>query len=123
VLTTATTFTITRKTHEAAYRCWRNWSAKAPNPRSSMRSWLPDLEAATTHYAYPPNATIEQAMDRHRPFRWRPIARTRTAPRLSEQSPGPNTDEASADAQGLRAQPYDLGMAAAYGYGLIFAQI
>ncbi|MGX5850088.1 tetratricopeptide repeat protein [Mesorhizobium sp. PL10] len=112
------------KTHEAAYRCLENLAsqgAKSSLVYSELASL--HLEAATDHYAYPPGATVEQAMS----FAHRAIQMGPTSP-YAHRAYGylysrlGNTEEAIRwMRKAYQLNPYDLSMAAAYGYGLIFA--
>jgi tetratricopeptide (TPR) repeat protein len=112
------------KTHEAAYRCLEtlaNAGAKSSLVYSELASL--HLEAVSDHYAYPPNATIEKAVE----FAHRGVQMGPTSP-YAHRSYGyvsshlGNTDEAIRwMRKASELNPYDLGMAAAYGYGLIFA--
>ncbi|MBA1144336.1 tetratricopeptide repeat protein [Mesorhizobium neociceri] len=112
------------KTHEAAYRCLENLAsqgAKSSLVYSELASL--HLEAATDHYAYPPDATVEQAMS----FAHRAIQMGPTSP-YAHRAYGylysrlGNTEEAIRwMRKAYELNPYDLSMAAAYGYGLIFA--
>jgi tetratricopeptide (TPR) repeat protein len=112
------------KTHEAAYRCLDNLasqSAKSSLVYSELASLT--LEAATDHYAYPPGATVEQAMS----FAHRAIQMGPTSPYAHRaygylNSRLGNTEESIRwMRKAYELNPYDLSMAAAYGYGLIFA--
>lgn len=112
------------KTHEAAYRCLESLAsqgAKSSLVYSELASL--HLEAATDHYAYPPDATVEQAMS----FAHRAIQMGPTSP-YAHRAYGylysrlGNTEEAIRwMRKAYELNPYDLSMAAAYGYGLIFA--
>ncbi|AZO51295.1 MAG: hypothetical protein EOS58_02275 [Mesorhizobium sp.] len=111
-------------THEAAYRCLEklaNQGAKSSLVYSELASL--HLEAVTDHYAYPSGATIEQAMS----FAHRAVQIGPTSPYAHRaygylNSRLGNTDEAIRwMRKAHELNPYDLGMAAAYGYGLIFA--
>ncbi|MBB6411826.1 tetratricopeptide repeat protein [Mesorhizobium sangaii] len=112
------------RTHEAAYRCLENLvngGAKSSLVYSELASL--QLEAVSDHYAYPPNATIEKAVE----FAHRGVQMGPTSP-YAHRSYGyvssrlGNTDEAIRwMRKAYELNPYDLGMAAAYGYGLIFA--
>ena len=112
------------KTHEAAYRCLENLAsqgAKSSLVYSELASL--HLEAATDHYAYPPDATVEQAMS----FAHRAIQMGPTSP-YAHRAYGylysrlGNPEEAIRwMRKAYQLNPYDLSMAAAYGYGLIFA--
>ncbi|PTE09745.1 tetratricopeptide repeat protein [Mesorhizobium helmanticense] len=112
------------RTHEAAYRCLENLAnldAKSSLVYSELASL--HLEAVTDHYAYPPGATIEQAMlFAHRAAQMGP-----TSP-YAHRAYGylyarlGNSDESIRwMRKAHELNPYDLSMAAAYGYGLIFA--
>ncbi|MER9727334.1 hypothetical protein [Mesorhizobium sp. M0217] len=112
------------RTHEAAYRCLDNLAgqgAKSSLVYSELASLT--LEAATDHYAYPPGATVEQAMS----FAHRAIQMGPTSPYAHRaygylNSRLGNTEESIRwMRKAYELNPYDLGMAAAYGYGLIFA--
>jgi len=111
-------------THEAAYRCLEklaNQGAKSSLVYSELASL--HLETVTDHYAYPSGATIEQAMS----FAHRAVQIGPTSPYAHRaygylNSRLGNTDEAIRwMRKAHELNPYDLGMAAAYGYGLIFA--
>lgn len=112
------------RTHEAAYRCLENLAnldAKSSLVYSELASL--HLEAVTDHYAYPPGATIEQAMAlAHRAAQMGP-----TSP-YAHRAYGYLYSRLGNSEESIRwmrkaheLNPYDLGMAAAYGYGLIFA--
>ncbi|MCV3207110.1 hypothetical protein OHD62_10685 [Mesorhizobium sp. YC-39] len=112
------------RTHEAAYRCLENLAnldAKSSLVYSELASL--HLEAVTDHYAYPSGATIEQAMlFAHRAAQMGP-----TSP-YAHRAYGylyarlGNSDESIRwMRKAHELNPYDLSMAAAYGYGLIFA--
>ncbi|ESY52436.1 MULTISPECIES: tetratricopeptide repeat protein [unclassified Mesorhizobium] len=112
------------RTHEAAYRCLDNLvgqGAKSSLVYSELASLT--LEAATDHYAYPPGATVEQAIS----FAHRAIQMGPTSPYAHRaygylNSRLGNTEESIRwMRKAYELNPYDLGMAAAYGYGLIFA--
>jgi hypothetical protein len=112
------------KTHEAAYRCLEKLVGE--NTKSSLvYSELASLhlEAATNHYAYPPGASIEQAMAfGHRAIQMGPMSPHAHRAYGFFNSRLGNTDEATRwMRKAYELNPYDLGMAAAYGYGLIFA--
>jgi hypothetical protein len=112
------------KTHEAAYRCLK---ALASNGATSSLVYSElaslHLEAVNDHYAYPPDATVEKAVElAHRAVQMGP-----TSPYAHRSYGYINTRIGNAD-EALRwmrkaydLNPYDLAMAAAYGYGLIFA--
>ncbi|MES0127433.1 hypothetical protein [Mesorhizobium sp. M0029] len=112
------------RTHEAAYRCLDKLAgqgAKSSLVYSELASLT--LEAATDHYAYPPDATVDQAMS----FAHRAIQMGPTSPYAHRaygylNSRLGNTEESIRwMRKAYELNPYDLGMAAAYGYGLIFA--
>ncbi|TPK93815.1 hypothetical protein FJ934_17200 [Mesorhizobium sp. B2-4-12] len=112
------------KTHEAAYRCLETLAdngAKSPLVYSELASL--HLEAVNDHYAYPPDATVEKAMT----FAHRAVQMGPTSPYAHRSYGYINSRLGNAD-EALRwtrkaydLNPYDLAMAAAYGYGLIFA--
>ncbi|WP_095201977.1 tetratricopeptide repeat protein [Mesorhizobium carmichaelinearum] len=112
------------RTHEAAYRCLEtlaNSGAKSSLVYSELASL--QVEAVSDHYVYPPNATIEKAVE----FAHRAVQMGPTSPYAHRaygyvSSRLGNTDEAIRwMRKAYELNPYDLGMAAAYGYGLIFA--
>ena len=112
------------KTHEAAYRCLEKLvggGTKSSLVYSELASL--HLEAATDHYAYPPGASIEQAMSfAHRAIQMGPMSPHAHRAYGYLNSRLGNTDEAIRwMRKAYELNPYDLGMAAAYGYGLIFA--
>jgi tetratricopeptide (TPR) repeat protein len=112
------------KTHEAAYRCLEALAsndAKSSLVYSELASL--HLEAVNDHYAYPPDATIEKAVE----FAHRAVQMGPTSPYAHRSYGYINSRLGNAD-EALRwmrkaydLNPYDLAMAAAYGYGLIFA--
>ncbi|UCI29691.1 tetratricopeptide repeat protein [Mesorhizobium sp. B4-1-4] len=112
------------KTHEAAYRCLETLAdngAKSPLVYSELASL--HLEAVNDHYAYPPDATVEKAMT----FAHRAVQMGPTSPYAHRSYGYINSRLGNAD-EALRwtrkaydLNPYDLAMAAAYGYGLVFA--
>ncbi|TGQ71326.1 MAG: hypothetical protein E5V49_07775 [Mesorhizobium sp.] len=112
------------KTHEAAYRCLETLAdsgAKSSLVYSELASL--HLEAVNDHYAYPPDATTEKAMT----FAHRALQMGPTSPYAHRSYGYINSRLGNAD-EALRwmrkaydLNPYDLAMAAAYGYGLIFA--
>lgn len=112
------------KTHEAAYRCLEKLVAE--NTKSSLvYSELASLhlEAATDHYPYPLGASFEQAMSfAHSAIQMAPMSPHAHRANGYLNSRLGNTDEAIRwMRKAYEINPYDLGMAAAYGYGLIFA--
>jgi len=112
------------RTHEAAYRCLEtmaNSGARSSLVYSELASL--HLEAVNDHYAYPPDATIEKAVT----FAHRAVQMGPTSPYAHRAYGYINSRLGNAD-EALRwmrkaydLNPYDLAMAAAYGYGLIFA--
>ncbi|TPM32813.1 hypothetical protein [Mesorhizobium sp. B2-3-4] len=112
------------RTHQAAYRCLETLAengAKSPLVYSELASL--HLEAVNDHYAYPPDATIEKAMT----FAHRALQMGPTSPYAHRSYGYINSRLGNAD-EALRwmrkaydLNPYDLAMAAAYGYGLVFA--
>ncbi|PZV39052.1 tetratricopeptide repeat protein [Mesorhizobium kowhaii] len=112
------------RTHEAAYRCLENL-ANGGATSSLVYSELASLqvEAVSDHYAYPPNATIEKAVE----FAHRGVQMGPTSP-YAHRAYGYVSSRLGNTYEAIRwmrkayeLNPYDLGMAAAYGYGLIFA--
>lgn len=111
-------------THASAYRCLEAL-AKVGAKSSLVYSELASLhlEAVSDHYAYPPDATIEKAVELAR----RGIQMGPTSPYAHRaygyvSSSLGNTDEAIRwMRKAYELNRYDLGMAAAYGNGLIFA--
>jgi hypothetical protein len=112
------------KTHEAAYRCLEKLvgeDTKSSLVYSELASL--HLEAVTNHYGYPTGASIEQAMAfGHRAIQMGPMSPHAHRANGYFNSRLGNTDEAIRwMRKAYELNPYDLGMAAAYGYGLIFA--
>ncbi|RWG59811.1 MAG: tetratricopeptide repeat protein [Mesorhizobium sp.] len=112
------------KAHEAAYRCLEKLvreSTKSSLIYSELASL--HLEAVNNRYAYPPGATVEQAMSfAHRAIQMAPMSPHAHRAYGYLNSRLGNTDEAIRwMRKAYELNPYDLGMAAAYGYGLIFA--
>ena len=112
------------KTHEAAYRCLETLAsrdAKSSLVYSELASL--HLEAATDHYAYPPDATIDKALM----FAHRGVQMGPTSPYAHRAYGYINSRVGNAEQaiswmrKAYELNPYDLAMAAAYGYGLIFA--
>ncbi|WP_192254780.1 tetratricopeptide repeat protein [Mesorhizobium silamurunense] len=112
------------KTHEAAYRCLEKLVSEGTKS-SLVYSELASLhlEAVNNHYAYPAVATVEQAMSfAHRAIQMGPMSPHAHRAYGYLNSRLGNTDEAIRwMRKAYELNPYDLGMAAAYGYGLIFA--
>ncbi|RWP27986.1 hypothetical protein [Mesorhizobium sp.] len=112
------------KTHEAAYRCLEilvDRDAKSSLVFSELATL--HLEAGTDHYAYPAGATIEQAMSLAR----RAVQMGPTSP-YAHRAYGYLNSRLGNSEESIRwmrkayeLNPYDLSMAAAYAYGLIFA--
>lgn len=112
------------RTHEAAYRCLEKLvgtGTKSSLVYSELASL--HLEAVNNHYAYPPDASIEQAMSfAHRAIQMGPMSPHAHRANGYLNSRLGNTDEAIRwMRKAYELNSYDLGMAAAYGYGLIFA--
>lgn len=112
------------KTHLAAYRCLEDLAAhdaKSSLVYSELASL--HLEAMTDHYAYPSDPTIEKAMMyAHRGVQMGPTSpyAHRTYGYINSRLGNP--DEAIRwMRKAYELNPYDLAMAAGYGYGLIFA--
>ncbi|WP_214472225.1 tetratricopeptide repeat protein [Mesorhizobium sp. dw_380] len=112
------------RTHEAAYRCLETLAdngAKSSLVYSELASL--HLEAINDRYAYPPDATIEKALT----FAHRAVQMGPTSPNAHRAygyiySRLGNADEALRwMRKAYDLNPYDVSMAAAYGYGLIFA--
>ncbi|AZO53231.1 hypothetical protein EJ077_06715 [Mesorhizobium sp. M8A.F.Ca.ET.057.01.1.1] len=112
------------RTHEAAYRCLENLAengAKSSLVYSELASL--QLEAVNDHYAYPPDATIDKALT----FAHRAVQMGPTSPNAHRAygyiySRLGNADEALRwMRKAYDLNRYDIAMAAAYGYGLIFA--
>ncbi|TPM08838.1 hypothetical protein FJ960_06200 [Mesorhizobium sp. B2-3-11] len=112
------------RTHEAAYRCLENLAengAKSSLVYSELASL--QLEAVNDHYAYPPDATIDKALT----FAHRAVQMGPTSPNAHRAygyiySRLGNADEALRwMRKAYDLNHYDIAMAAAYGYGLIFA--
>jgi len=112
------------RTHEAAYRCLETLAengAKSSLVYSELASL--HLEAVNDHYAYPPDATIEKAIT----FAHRAVQMGPTSP-YAHRSYGYINSRLGNAEEALRwmrkaydLNPYDVAMAAAYGYGLVFA--
>ncbi|MDX8438461.1 tetratricopeptide repeat protein [Mesorhizobium australafricanum] len=112
------------KTHEAAYRCLEKLVSQGTKS-SLVYAELASLhlEAVTNSYAYPADATLEKAMSlAHRAVQMGPMSPHAHRAFGYLNSRLGNTDEAiRLMRKAYELNPYDLGMAAAYGYGLIFA--
>ncbi|MEI9401105.1 hypothetical protein [Mesorhizobium argentiipisi] len=110
--------------HEIAYRCLEKLVSEGTKS-SLVYAELAALhvEAVTAHYAYPPEATLEKAMSlAHRAVQMGPMSPHAHRAFGYLNSRLGNTDEAiRLMRKAYELNPYDLGMAAAYGYGLIFA--
>lgn len=112
------------KTHLAAYRCLEELAshdAKSSLVYSELASL--HLEAITDHYAYPPDPTIEKAMM----YAHRGVQMGPTSPYAHRTYGYINSRLGNAEEsirwmrKAYELNPYDLAMAAGYGYGLIFA--
>lgn len=112
------------QTQEVAYRCLEKLAAEGTKS-SLVYAELAALhgEAATAHYPYPPDATLEKAMLlAHRAVQMGPMNPHAHRALGYLNSRLGNGDEAiRLTRKAYELNPYDLGMAAAYGYGLIFA--
>ncbi|CDX28476.1 conserved hypothetical protein [Mesorhizobium plurifarium] len=115
---------MSAQTHEVAYRCLEKLVSEGTKS-SLVYAELAALhgEAVTAHYPYPPEATLEKAMSlAHRAVQMgamNPHAHRALGYLNSRLG---NADEAiRLTRKAYELNPYDLGMAAAYGYGLIFA--
>ncbi|TIR26911.1 MAG: hypothetical protein E5X34_04555 [Mesorhizobium sp.] len=110
--------------HEVAYRCLEKLAAEGTKS-SLVYAELAALhgEAVTAHYPYPPDATLEKAMSlAHRAVQMGPMNPHAHRALGYLNSRLGNADEAiRLTRKAYELNPYDLGMAAAYGYGLIFA--
>jgi tetratricopeptide (TPR) repeat protein len=112
------------ETHEAAYRCLEKLAdqdAKSSLVYSELSAL--QMEAVTDHYAYPPGASIEQAMS----LAHRAITMGPTSP-YAHRAYGYLNSRLGNSEESIRwmrkayvLNTYDLSMTAAYGYGLIFA--
>ncbi|TPO06009.1 hypothetical protein [Mesorhizobium sp. B1-1-5] len=115
---------MSAQTHEIAYRCLEKLVGEGTKS-SLVYAELAALhvEAVTAHYAYPPEATLEKAMSlAHRAVQMGPMSPHAHRALGYLNSRLGNTDEAiRLMRKAYELNPYDLGMAAAYGYGLIFA--
>ncbi|MBZ9813890.1 MULTISPECIES: tetratricopeptide repeat protein [unclassified Mesorhizobium] len=115
---------MSAQTHEIAYRCLEKLVGEGTKS-SLVYAELAALhvEAVTAHYAYPPEATLEKAMSlAHRAVQMGPMSPHAHRAFGYVNSRLGNTDEAiRLMRKAYELNPYDLGMAAAYGYGLIFA--
>jgi tetratricopeptide (TPR) repeat protein len=111
-------------THEAAYRCLESLAER--NAKSSLvyseLSAL-HLEAVTDRYPYPPHATLDQAMA----LAHKAVQQGPTSP-SAHRAYGYLIARAGRADEAIRwmrkaheLNTYDLSMAAAYAYGLIFA--
>ncbi|TPL02121.1 MULTISPECIES: tetratricopeptide repeat protein [unclassified Mesorhizobium] len=111
-------------THEAAYRCLEKLVSEGTKS-SLVYAELASLhtEAVTNHYAYPADSSLEKAMSlAHRAVQMGPMSPHAHRAFGYLNSRLGNTDEAIRwMRKAYELNPYDLGMAAGYGYGLIFA--
>ncbi|CDX43715.1 conserved hypothetical protein [Mesorhizobium plurifarium] len=115
---------MSAQTHEVAYRCLEKLVSEGTKS-SLVYAELAALhgEAVTAHYPYPPEATLEKAMSlAHRAVQMGPMNPHAHRALGYLNSRLGNADEAiRLTRKAYELNPYDLGMAAAYGYGLIFA--
>lgn len=115
---------MSAQTHEAAYRCLETLVSEGTKS-SLVYAELAALhvEAVNAHYPYPPEATLEKAMSlAHRAVQMGPMSPHAHRALGYLNSRLGNADEAiRLTRKAYELNPYDLGMAAAYGYGLIFA--
>ncbi|CDX54646.1 conserved hypothetical protein [Mesorhizobium plurifarium] len=115
---------MSAQTHEVAYRCLEKLVGEGTKS-SLVYAELAALhgEAVTAHYPYPPEATLEKAMSlAHRAVQMGPMNPHAHRALGYLNSRLGNADEAiRLTRKAYELNPYDLGMAAAYGYGLIFA--
>ncbi len=111
-------------THESAYLCFEQLieaGAKSAAAYSELAAL--HLEALANHYAYPPGATRDKAMA----MAHRAVQMSATSPYAHRaygflHSRLGNTEESIRwTRKAYELNTYDLTMAAAYGYGLIFA--
>ncbi len=110
--------------HEAAYRCFEKLVAmqtKSPLVYSELAAL--HLEAATDGYPYPPGPTSEQALA----FAHRAVLMGATSP-YAHRAYGFLNSRVGSAVESIRwmrkayeLNTYDLSMAAAYGYALIFS--
>lgn len=111
-------------THEAAYRCLETMAdAGAKSPLVYSELAVLHLEAVTDGYAYPPGASAETALT----LAHRALQIAATSP-YAHRAYGYINSRIGNSAESIRwmrkayeLNTYDLSMAAAYGYGLIFA--
>lgn len=114
----------TPQKHEEAYRCFEQLleeNAKSPLIYSELASL--HLEAVTDHHPYPPGATAEQALA----LAHRGVLTGPTSP-YAHRSYGFLNSRVGDPTEAIRfmrkayeLNTYDLSMAAAYGYALIFS--
>jgi hypothetical protein len=112
------------KSHEAAYRCLETLArqdVKSPLVYSELASL--QLEAVTDGYAYPPGASIDKATA----FAHKAVLKGATSA-AAHRAYGYLNSRLGNSEESIRwmrkayeLNTYDLSMAAAYGYGLIFA--
>ncbi|MGB3390184.1 MAG: hypothetical protein WBA88_19625 [Pseudaminobacter sp.] len=114
----------TRAKHEAAYRCFEELAkGEAKSPLVYAELGALHLEAVTDHHPYPPDASEEQALALAR----RAVKTGPTSP-YAHRALGFLTSRMGNSAESIRwmrkayeLNTYDLSMAAAYGYALIFS--
>lgn len=112
------------RTHEAAYRCFETLLAqKAKSPLIPAELAALHLEAVTDGYAYPPGASAEKAMA----MAHRSLQMAAASPYVYRANGFVNSRIGDPDdsikwmRKAYELNTYDLSMAAAYAYGLIFA--
>lgn len=113
-----------KHTHEAAYRCFENLLAqKGKSPLIPAELAALHLEAVTDGYAYPPGASAEKAMA----MAHRSLQMAAASPYVYRANGfihsriGDPDDSIKWMRKAYELNTYDLSMAAAYAYGLIFA--
>ena len=112
------------QTHESAYRCFEQLlAAKAKSALVYSELSALHLEAVTDRYAYPPEASRDKAMA----MAHRAVQMAATSP-YAHRAYGYMNSRLGNSEESIRwsrkayeLNTYDLTMAAAYGYGLIFA--
>ncbi|WP_162931573.1 hypothetical protein [Mesorhizobium sp. DCY119] len=114
----------TPQKHEEAYRCFEQLlaeNAKSPLIYSELASL--HLEAVTDHHPYPPGATAEQALAlAHRGVLTGPTSPyTHRSYGFLNSRVGDPTEAIRFMRKAYELNTYDLSMAAAYGYALIFS--
>lgn len=112
------------KSHEAAYRCLETLAeqdVKSPLVYSELASL--QLEAVTDGYAYPPGASIDKAtaLAHKALLKGATSAAAHRAYGYLNSRLGNSEESIRWMRKAYELNTYDLSMAAAYGYGLIFA--